>query len=534
MKIQLAVQGGGAKLYGLLAALEAVQQLEKDGKVEVTRIAGTSAGAIAAALFAADVNLAELRQRIIDNRSKLAKMFRRPGTASGLWTLASGRPIADLAPVRELLDRLLGRKKEFGDLRVPLIVLATDLTNGKPHIHDRADDKIVSSILNSCAIPFYFRGPGKKNGGDLLVDGGICENFPVDVLRPFEERDGPVLGITFDPLSTKETPSNVASFARALLDAAMDNSVRRAQRQLGRDRLFSISTDITTFDFERALHQGMGDSYLLVRNGAKEFFLGFADRTTREQAAVKPTVIVEADREDFDSDTTLQAHADLFKAQHAGVKMKYSAVRMLVRSGGLGGDLTRPDLLVYRLTFGASSVPLQCVRVGVVEESKFTFLRTLRTEVVDRSFRRRPTIDLRARDKASPDSRAYLLFFNPTIQPNDPDAPFTLEYSHHVTGLLSDLASEGVDVLSFETSRSDGVTPEILLLALLPRSHPGYSMRPSADTTSTDKGRLLTDEEKKKLSHELLVDPDLYLVGWVGTNVEPNCEFAGELFAPGH
>src|SRR5687767_2418273 len=63
IKIQLALQGGGAKLCGLLAAMDAVQELHRRGIIQVTRIAGTSAGSIAACLFAAGADLGSVRER---------------------------------------------------------------------------------------------------------------------------------------------------------------------------------------------------------------------------------------------------------------------------------------------------------------------------------------------------------------------------------------------------------------------------------------------------------------------------------------
>ncbi len=51
-KVKLALQGGGAKITSILAAMEAVEKLEENGEIEVTEIAGTSAGAIIAVLYA--------------------------------------------------------------------------------------------------------------------------------------------------------------------------------------------------------------------------------------------------------------------------------------------------------------------------------------------------------------------------------------------------------------------------------------------------------------------------------------------------
>ncbi|MEI8288171.1 MAG: patatin-like phospholipase family protein [Verrucomicrobiota bacterium] len=46
--IQIAMQGGGAKLSALLAAMEALQSSQNKNEIRVTRISGTSSGAIVA------------------------------------------------------------------------------------------------------------------------------------------------------------------------------------------------------------------------------------------------------------------------------------------------------------------------------------------------------------------------------------------------------------------------------------------------------------------------------------------------------
>jgi Patatin-like phospholipase len=55
LEVEIALQGGGARLYALLAAMKAVEDLETNGEIKVTKIDGTSAGAIAATIYAARV-----------------------------------------------------------------------------------------------------------------------------------------------------------------------------------------------------------------------------------------------------------------------------------------------------------------------------------------------------------------------------------------------------------------------------------------------------------------------------------------------
>jgi predicted acylesterase/phospholipase RssA len=533
LRIQLAVQGGGAKLCGLLAALDGVQRLEREGVIEVTRLAGTSAGAIAAALYAAQIDFAMIRQRIRDNREKLKKMLPPPSAVR--FVIGAGRPMVDLDPVKMLLGQIFQDSGVscFGDLKKKkksLIVVTSDVTNCSSRTFEKDDDFVVNSIVDSCAIPFYFRGPGRKNDNMLLVDGGICENLPVEYLRSFEAEDGMVVGVTFKPGRPGVTPTSLLAFSKALLETAMNNSVRRAQFQLGEERLLSLNSDIDTFDFDRALYEGMESRYDLILRQAEDFFRGMSDAKSRTRLKV----VVEPGPESEQSATTLQRVADLYTAQHAHVKMHYTEARMIVRIGALSivteSGSSRPDHLSYRLKFEAASEPLACARIALAEGPGAEFLGTVRKEVYDKDGNMLRTIDLLAREKTKPDQRWYLLFFDPVIQPGNESAPFTLEYGHQVRDLMAPLAEDGVDSILFHTSRAEGNTDRVLLIALIPDTHPHVGIRPSALTTGPVKGREMTDKELRVL--DLTTEADHYARGWIGENVGPGEVFATEIYQP--
>jgi predicted acylesterase/phospholipase RssA len=105
MNLQIAFQGGGARLALLIPVIEALQQLEKDKEINVTRIAGTSAGAIAAALLAGNGNipaLVEHLRRITRNDATLKKAF---------------PPVGNLTPWEQLklLKTIFWNKSSIGD-----------------------------------------------------------------------------------------------------------------------------------------------------------------------------------------------------------------------------------------------------------------------------------------------------------------------------------------------------------------------------------------------------------------------------------
>ena len=80
--IQVVFQGGGAKLCDLLAAAEAIEGLEKAGEIVIRRVAGTSAGAIAACLLASGQSIESVRERL---RATGNRHLSRINTKLGFW-----------------------------------------------------------------------------------------------------------------------------------------------------------------------------------------------------------------------------------------------------------------------------------------------------------------------------------------------------------------------------------------------------------------------------------------------------------------
>jgi NTE family protein len=181
-KIQVALQGGGAKIVALLAAMEGIQRLEKSKQVEVTRVAGTSAGAVVGAMFAAGVDLASARlefQRIV--REEFWSTFKTPswpGFVSKVMLLKKplwdGRDLARL--LRPFFDRV--NVRTLGDIKkrngVAIHTIASILSEARGTARTSENDPngdVVSALLDSCALPFCFRI--WQSTGNLTVDGGL-------------------------------------------------------------------------------------------------------------------------------------------------------------------------------------------------------------------------------------------------------------------------------------------------------------------------------------------------------------------------
>src|SRR4051794_13862617 len=132
LRIQIAIQGGGAKIIGLVAAMEGVQELEAHEQIQGTRLAGTSAGAIVAALFSARVPMGQLRVSLGTGELRdLFQSYKSPGIMDILKGLASGTPICDPTPIRDFLRKLFNAsgKEHIKDLKPPVHIVSADVAS---------------------------------------------------------------------------------------------------------------------------------------------------------------------------------------------------------------------------------------------------------------------------------------------------------------------------------------------------------------------------------------------------------------------
>ena len=67
----------------------------------------------------------------------------------------------------------------FADLPIPYANVATELYTMTPKYW--TDGSITTAMRSTMAIPFYFRAV--RGGGEILLDGGMRNNFPVDIAK---------------------------------------------------------------------------------------------------------------------------------------------------------------------------------------------------------------------------------------------------------------------------------------------------------------------------------------------------------------
>ncbi|MGH6768473.1 MAG: patatin-like phospholipase family protein [Xanthobacteraceae bacterium] len=178
--LALALGGGGARGLAHIAVLEALD----DMGVKPAAIAGTSAGALIGAAYAAGMSGKDIRRHVIalaHNRSEIFRrlMLARAGTFVDLLT--SGFGSGTQVDGEKFCDQFLPAAvpQDFAALKIPLVVIASDL-------HRRAQVSFTSGPLRralaaSIALPSVVRPVVIDD--QVLVDGGATNPLPFDELR---------------------------------------------------------------------------------------------------------------------------------------------------------------------------------------------------------------------------------------------------------------------------------------------------------------------------------------------------------------
>ncbi len=174
--VGLVLGGGASRGYAHIGVLRAFEELG----VPIDAIGGTSIGAVVGAAAALGLRSADvfrvcvpLLGRILDPTLPIASFV------TGKRVMEAGTAVAGT--------------HEIEDLLTPFFCVSTSLTRGQEFVHRRGS--IALALRASGSVPGIF--PPVPFEGDLLVDGGLSNNVPVDTM--WDLFGGAVVGVDVMP-----------------------------------------------------------------------------------------------------------------------------------------------------------------------------------------------------------------------------------------------------------------------------------------------------------------------------------------------
>jgi predicted acylesterase/phospholipase RssA len=161
--IGLVLGGGGARGWAHLGALRAIEELG----IPVDLVGGTSQGALVGASVADRRTAAAIRDEALPLVAHL-----RDYTVPFV-SLLRGRLIG------RTLEHLVRPGISIEDLWLPYFAVATNLSRAERMVQARGD--VVGAVRASISLPVLL--PPVVRDGELLIDGGLLDNVPVDEMR---------------------------------------------------------------------------------------------------------------------------------------------------------------------------------------------------------------------------------------------------------------------------------------------------------------------------------------------------------------
>lgn len=213
-RVGVALSGGGSRG---LAHIGVLRVLEREG-IPIHFLAGTSMGGVIAAGYAAGLGVAYLEEEAqrMGKLRNMANLIDRSLPAQGL---------IEGQRVREYFARQLD-EVTFAELRIPLALVAVDIVRGEEVVLQEGSvaDAVRATIsLPGVVVPF-------RMNERLLVDGGVLNHLPADVVR----RMGADVVIAVDVSARPEDwPQLTRTEKRRLMPIQVGSMVETLQRTVG-------------------------------------------------------------------------------------------------------------------------------------------------------------------------------------------------------------------------------------------------------------------------------------------------------------
>jgi NTE family protein len=199
-KVGLVLSGGGAKGVVHIGALRALEE----NNIPIDYIAGTSMGAIVGAMYASGYSPDEIQKLISsdemkkwingDAENEYSSFYNQPEPTASWQKFklsfdSSFRikiPANIITPYEMdfgFMELFSGPSAaanyNFDSLMVPFRCIVADVSESRPLIMKSGD--LGQAVRASATFPFYFKPI--KIDGKLMFDGGMYNNFPVDVME---------------------------------------------------------------------------------------------------------------------------------------------------------------------------------------------------------------------------------------------------------------------------------------------------------------------------------------------------------------
>jgi len=263
--IGLTLSGGGARGLAHIGVLQALEEL----RIPIEFLSGTSMGGVVGGLYASGLSTQALRQAVL-KEIDWKKVFSTVPPREEL-SLRDKQQLNRFIPILEaglsseqiISSGFIGGQElfltlhrytrgieleDFNQLPIPFKCVATDINQAKPVVLEKGN--LAMALRATMSVPFAF-SPVEIDK-HLLVDGGILNNLPVDVVRNMGADLVIAINIS-SPLGKADQSSSFVTVALQSVDAALvQNTIQSLQSLKSPDVLIEPEIEeFTAADFDK-------------------------------------------------------------------------------------------------------------------------------------------------------------------------------------------------------------------------------------------------------------------------------------------
>lgn len=296
-RVGLVLSGGGASGFAHIGVLKALEEKQ----IPIDYITGTSAGALVGALYASGYSPQEIEAYVLSERFQLmtigeleksqqffffeenqdASIIEIPFSKDSILLKSLPTSVVTSTLLDFEMMRLLGTagasvNDNFDNLMVPFRCVASDIRNKKSIVFGTG--KLNQVVRASMTYPFYI-SPIEIDGL-LLFDGGLYNNFPLDVMYNEFDTDF-IIGSNVTSNAGKPTEDNLISQITNMLVSYSNFSL-----PCENGYIIQPKANLSTFEFSE-VKKAIQEGYQSTLESIDSLYIHINRRITTEELQAK-------------------------------------------------------------------------------------------------------------------------------------------------------------------------------------------------------------------------------------------------------